>query len=154
IAHDQADPRARDFGGGKVEIPADQSGCINAPRLDQPSACAVVPVEKEIDPAADRSKFRAAGLPLVLAGAWDRLIGTAVPSARTHAFDMRSVRACRATGLRIDVVGASVEFGGSSECQYLLVIRIRNVDDLERVSNAVGWARGALALSLTLRFHR
>src|SRR3954465_14108922 len=87
VAHDQAEPGAGDCGRGEVEIPADQRRSTYASGVDQPFAGAVVPIEQQIDPIAERANLGGAFFPFVLAVACDRLVDAAVPSAGPIPFD-------------------------------------------------------------------
>src|SRR5262247_2366355 len=109
VAYNQTDPRACDLRIGQIDVLPDQLCCALAPRVDEASARAVVPVEQQIDAVVRRSHFGASLLPFLRRISGDRGIGAAVPSARPASLDrnIRSAMACGRPGLGICIVRGS-----------------------------------------------
>src|SRR5882672_3411939 len=89
IAHDQADPRARDLGIGQIDILPDQLRAL-AMCINQPSARSIVPIEQEIETVACTFHFFHFGLalfPFVRGISRNRGVRSAIPPAGPGSFD-------------------------------------------------------------------
>src|SRR5262245_1700606 len=80
IADDQTDPRTYDRRIGQIDVLANQPRCALAPRIDEPLACSVVPVEQDVDTILRGSRFGSALLPFVPGISRDCRIRAAIPA--------------------------------------------------------------------------
>lgn len=93
IAHDQADPRARDAGIGEVDVFARQPLAL-ATSVNGPSARAVAPLEQKIEPPAGGLRLGLSLLPLARRVVRDGPIGSAT-TGWTMALRRRRIRSDR-----------------------------------------------------------
>src|SRR5262249_16218568 len=121
VAYNQTDPRACDLRIGQIDVLPDQLCCALAPRIDESSARAIVPVEREIDRVVRRSHFGATLFPFVRGVSRDGRIRAAVPPARPMSFDrgMRSAIACGRPGFGICIVTGSSEPCAGGELRHV-----------------------------------